>query len=129
MWRTLHSMHLRLTASLRLLGIFAVFWLKSLSPFLLWESRLVPIIKAEILSVCWREMSLSGKTKLILVGSCRVGAERVALADSFGFPEAQHVSPLPSPNPPCRRVGRQRVAFTGTFPTAPLRTARESFDL
>jgi len=33
-------MHLRLTASLRLLGIFAVFWLKSLSPFLLWESRL-----------------------------------------------------------------------------------------
>src|SRR5262249_53058614 len=40
MWRTLHSMHLRLTASLRLLGIFAVFWLKSLSLFLLWESRL-----------------------------------------------------------------------------------------
>ena len=30
----------------------------------------------------------------------RVGAERVALADRFGFPGAQHVSPLPSPNPP-----------------------------
>jgi len=27
------------------------------------------------------------------------------------------------------RVGHQRVALTGTFPMAPLQTARESFDL
>src|SRR5262245_47887367 len=32
-------------------------------------------------------------------------------------------------NRACGRVGRRRVAFAGTFPTAPLRTARESFDL
>jgi hypothetical protein len=32
-------------------------------------------------------------------------------------------------NRACRRVGGQRVTFTGTFPTAPLQTARESFDL
>jgi hypothetical protein len=32
-------------------------------------------------------------------------------------------------NRACRRVGGQRVTLIGTFPTAPLRTARESFDL
>src|SRR5262249_6439789 len=36
---------------------------------------------------------------------CRVGAERVALTDSFVSPKAQHVSPLPSPNPPCQFAG------------------------
>jgi hypothetical protein len=35
----------------------------------------------------------------------------------------------PPPNRTCRRVGHQRVALTGTFPMAPLQTARESFDL
>ena len=29
----------------------------------------------------------------------------------------------------CYRVGRQRVTLAGTFPTAPLRTARDSFDV
>jgi hypothetical protein len=32
-------------------------------------------------------------------------------------------------NRACRRVGGQRVTSVGTFPTAPLRTDRESFDL
>ena len=32
-------------------------------------------------------------------------------------------------NRACRKVGCQRVTVTGTFPTAPLQTARESFDL
>ena len=35
----------------------------------------------------------------------------------------------PSPNRTCSRVGRQRVASMGTFPTAPLRTDRDSFDV
>jgi hypothetical protein len=39
------------------------------------------------------------------------------------------VSRLPPPNRACSRVGRRRVASAGTFPTAPPRTARESFDL
>src|SRR5262245_19589460 len=38
-------------------------------------------------------------------GFRRVGAERVALADCSGSPEAQHASPLPSPNPPCQFAG------------------------
>jgi hypothetical protein len=29
----------------------------------------------------------------------------------------------------CGRVGRQRVALSGTFPAAPLRTDRDSFDV
>jgi hypothetical protein len=32
-------------------------------------------------------------------------------------------------NRACRRVGCQRVTRLSTFPTAPLQTARESFDL
>ena len=39
---------------------------------------------------------------------------------------------LPSPSPKnraCGRVGGQRVTRLSTFPTAPLQTARESFDL
>jgi hypothetical protein len=35
----------------------------------------------------------------------------------------------PVENRTYRRVGHQRVALTGTFPMAPLQTARESFDL
>src|SRR5215813_2975239 len=35
----------------------------------------------------------------------------------------------PPPNRTGGRVGHQRVALTGTFPMAPLQTARESFDL
>src|SRR5262249_22885410 len=41
----------------------------------------------------------------LFIAGCRVGAERAALADSPGSPEAQHVSPLPSPNPPCQVAG------------------------
>ena len=35
----------------------------------------------------------------------------------------------PVENRACGRVGHQRVALAGTFPMAPLQTARESFDL
>ncbi len=37
---------------------------------------------------------------------------------------------LPPPkNRTCGRVGRQRVTLAGTFPTAPPRTGRDSFDV
>src|SRR5215468_351571 len=36
---------------------------------------------------------------------------------------------FPPQNRAGRRVGRQRVTFTGTSPTAPPRTGHESFDL
>src|SRR5215831_13803397 len=41
----------------------------------------------------------------------------------------RYVSSSPPPNRTGGRVGHQRVALTGTFPMAPLQTARESFDL
>jgi hypothetical protein len=48
--------------------------------------------------------------------SCSLKLERLRVAS-------------PSPNRACGRVGRRRVALLGTFPSAPPRTARESFDL
>src|SRR5262245_59747730 len=50
----------------------------------------------------------------------RVGTRRVT---------QWYVSSSPPPNRTGGRVGHQRVALTGTFPMAPLQTARESFDL
>jgi hypothetical protein len=46
-----------------------------------------------------------------------------------GLPPTEHASLSWTHTRTCSRVGRQRVASMGTFPTAPLRTPRESFDL
>ena len=62
----------------------------------------------------------------------------VETSDSVGVPHLAYLAAggLPSPaalRPVCdslalrRRVGRQRVAPTGTFPTAPLRTGLDPF--
>src|SRR5215475_6981486 len=53
-----------------------------------------------------------------------------ALAFSLvGFSPTEHASLSWTHHRTCGRIGRQRVASMGTFPTTLLRTARESFDL
>jgi hypothetical protein len=75
----------------------------------------------------WRRVSARGqpgrppmakevRTLIQEMGRCGVGTARTCTARTM------RVSPSLSPNDACGRVGRQRVASMGTFPTAPLRT-------
>ncbi len=63
--------------------------------------------------------------------SCGVGPSRYP--QELGKRKARCIAArfltLPVEHRTCGRIGRQRVASMGTFPTTLLRTARESFDL
>ena len=54
---------------------------------------------------------------------------RMESKDGVRAASQQWISAQRSPHRTRSRVGYQRVAPTGTFPIAPLQTARESFDL
>ncbi len=54
---------------------------------------------------------------------------RMESKDGVRAASQQWISAQRSPHRTSSRVGHQRVALTGTFPMAPLQTARESFDL
>src|SRR5262249_41997707 len=60
------------------------------------------------------------------VPDCGLGFVRVAISDDWTFCACKA---QPPPHRTCSRVGRQRVTHLGTFPTAPFRTPRESFEL
>ena len=73
---------------------------------------------------------------LALVGYMGVGFAgalfSVAFVGGLVLLPGKGMALLPSPSPKnraCCRVGCQRVTQLSTFPTAPLQTARESFDL
>jgi len=60
------------------------------------------------------------------VPDCWLRFVRAAIADGWTICACKAQPPQ---NGTCSRIGRQRVAPMGTFPTTLLRTARESFDL